>query len=93
MFEELLGRELDEALVHLKEAGFCPEVKVTVAPKGQAAGRQRVVRLRLLPEEKVELLVVYDAISFPGNVDCWGGQSDAEPDRQPAKDAGTRLTM
>jgi len=72
VLEELLGRELGEALVRLERAGFRPEVKVTVAPKGQAAERQRVVRLRPLPEMRVELLVVYDAVSLPGNANCWG---------------------
>lgn len=72
MLEELLGRELDEALERLERAGFRPEVKVTVAPRGQTAERQRVVRVRPLPEMKVELLTVYDAVSLPGNANCWG---------------------
>lgn len=65
MLEEFLGRRASEVLAYLERAGLRPEVKVTSAPQAKAKGKERVVRLRVLPEGKVEVVVVYDAAPIP----------------------------
>uniref|UniRef100_A0A7C1F2N7 PASTA domain-containing protein n=1 Tax=Ammonifex degensii TaxID=42838 RepID=A0A7C1F2N7_9THEO len=67
--EELLGREVGEVVAHLEQAGFRPEIKVTLSPRGEARGQQRVVRVRVLLEGRVEVLVVYDPVCLPGDAD------------------------
>lgn len=68
MFEEVLGLRADEAAAALKNAGFDVRVVPTLAPGRKPVGEQRVVRVRRLTEEVIELIVVYSEAPSVGTV-------------------------
>lgn len=58
----LLALELDEVLDICRDAGIDVEVCYTRPPKGDPAGRERVVRFILMNPQKGELTVSREAV-------------------------------
>ncbi|KJS16866.1 MAG: hypothetical protein VR69_07650 [Peptococcaceae bacterium BRH_c4b] len=58
----LLALELDEVLDICRDAGIDVEVRYTRPPKGDPAGRERVVRFILLNPQKGELTVTREVV-------------------------------
>lgn len=66
---DVLGMSVDEAVTHLRQAGWEAEVRVTLPYRGKPQGPQRVIRCRKRDATKVEVVVAHQGWEEVGAAD------------------------